>query len=153
MHRRNYSRSDPSITLSSATDFESWLRDASVFAGAKVILIVDGFDALLRDSNRIRAEFLGALRSLRAHCADLTKTHLWGFVAVGLFRILKLTQEALSPFHITDAFQSPNLTEDEVVHLFKEYIEDYALAWDDHVARDIFQRTNGHAGLVCFCFK
>lgn len=144
----NYSPSDPPINLESVSDFTAWLHEA-VFAGCKVLLIVDELQRLHQASAVIRDQFVGALTGLKSQCGAGT-THLWGWLGLGPHSATTLRSRV--PFNVSHAVQAPNFTESEVVTLLREYAAEHGLtAWDDRVARDIYLRTNGHAGLVCFC--
>ena len=142
------------VNLNTTNDVTDWLSidNKEFFGSDKVILIVDDFDKLYSAPTTLRDEILGVLRALKPQCG--TTSCLWGFIAVGPCSILKLTQQSASPFNISDAFLAQSFTEEQVINLFGEFFKDKFLGnWDQRIAEDIYERTSGHAGLVCFCGK
>ncbi len=135
--------------VTSMFEFLCWLED-NFHPDAKLVLIVDDFDVLNQASPSLRQQFLSMLlaaRGFRQRC-------LRGLIAVGTFHLLKLTHSSPFPFHFSAKYECPNFSEQQVVDLFEEFAEAQGLEnWDERIARDIQQRTDGHAGLVCFCGK
>ncbi|UZO01384.1 uncharacterized protein OCT59_012485 [Rhizophagus irregularis] len=46
-------------------------------------------------------------------------------------------------------FQNPNFTQEQVQFLFKEYANEERIIINQEVIKDIYMRTNGHAGWPC----
>lgn len=70
--------------------------------------------------------------------------------AVGPYNILTLPVET-SPFNIRAAVAVHFFSEREVAGLLQQFAQSNGIALDPAVARDIFELTAGHAGLVCAC--
>ncbi|KAF0517974.1 transcriptional regulator [Gigaspora margarita] len=69
--------------------------------------------------------------------------------------ILHLSSDRIttSPFNVRDPFRNPNFTLEQVQTVYKEFENDSKLTIDPEIIEDIFNRTNGHASLVCLCGK
>ncbi|PKK55553.1 hypothetical protein RhiirC2_832089, partial [Rhizophagus irregularis] len=66
---------------------------------------------------------------------------------------LKSDKINVSPFNVKEPFRNPNFTLAQVELLYKAYGKDAKLTIAPEVIKDIYERTNGHAGLVCLCGK
>lgn len=136
-------------SVTSMFEFLCWLEE-NFQPDAKLVLIVDDFDVLNQTSPSLRQQFLSMLLAARG----FRQGYVRGLIAVGTFHLLKLTYSSRFPFHFSAKFKCPNFSEQQVVDLFEEFAEAQGLEnWDERIARDIQQRTDGHAGLVCFCGK
>ncbi|CAG8470380.1 17950_t:CDS:2 [Funneliformis caledonium] len=116
----------------------------------KVVLFFDEFDTLLSPNNvQVCNSLLTNMRVIKTSPYYAIKS----VVGIGTFSILNLntTNRSVSPFNVSDAFQNPNFTEDEVRSIFKEFMNDYSKEIDDQVIKDIHIQTNGHAGLINLC--
>ena len=152
----SYNLYPSSAPISSAATFRTWLSDptnfifktASVPETPKVVLIIDEFDKLYQASQAVKDGFLGALRSLRQEPGCL-----WAVLGVGPYSILTLTSETSTPFTATEAIQISSFTKEEVFQLFTEFAASRLITLPNELIEDIYERTAGHAGLVCYCGK
>ncbi|PKB99271.1 hypothetical protein RhiirA5_462251 [Rhizophagus irregularis] len=115
-----------------------------------VVLFIDEYDSLLEANDDIRSSFLGAIRNIKNSKRDYA---IWSSVAIGPLSILFLKSDKInvSPFNVKEPFRNPNFTLAQVESIYKDYEDDNKLTIAPEVIKDIYERTNGHAGLVCLC--
>ncbi|KAF9172172.1 hypothetical protein BGX20_006216 [Mortierella sp. AD010] len=116
-----------------------------------IVIFMDEFDAIVHAGDiTVRDNFLGILHAIKTS-GDMYAVK--SIVGVGTFNILKLNTDSrlLSPFNVTNAFNNPNFTSEQVKTIFKEFAVEYELEIADEVIEDIFLNTNGHPGLVNLC--
>lgn len=139
-------------TFSSSTGFADIFKESNrdtLFDGKDVVLFIDEFDLIEQLS-----DFDDILHTLRGLKQDRPSKCLQAVVAIGPFSILQLdTERRGSPFNVADAVAVQLFDEAEVIDLFKQLSTARGTDIDTAVARDVFMRTNGHPGLVCFCGK
>jgi hypothetical protein len=136
--------------IESAGDFAAGLAKSGPFK-KPVVLVVDEFDLLYGAApEQVQDSVLNVLRWLRQ---EKKGTWLHSFVAMGPFSILELTGKSGCPFNSRDAVQSPPFTEAQVEDLFAQFSRERGLTLDRRIVRDVFDRTEGHAGCVGFCGK
>ncbi|RIA82228.1 hypothetical protein C1645_879297 [Glomus cerebriforme] len=115
-----------------------------------IVLFFDEFDRIYEMDDNLRSNFLSTLRSIRN---DIESYVIQAIVVVGTFSILHLdsNKKKISPFNIKDAIRNPNFDMEIVQGLFQEFENDNQIQIEQSVIDDIFEQTNGHAGLVCLC--
>jgi hypothetical protein len=75
-------------------------------------------------------------------------------VIIGPFSILQIGKKTkLSPFNVSDTVQVTYFTKEEVISLFGQFSAATKKELERGIVEDIFDRTCGHPGLVCFCGK
>ncbi|KYQ90626.1 hypothetical protein DLAC_09255 [Tieghemostelium lacteum] len=130
------------------------------FLGKKVVLFIDEFDRILSAPDDIKIAFLGQLRAWKP-----IDPYLQSVVAIGPFDILFLDKihpiqplsiktaqsRNYSPFNIIDQIPTNDFTLEEVKKLFKLYQDTNKCTVDPKIVENIFDLTNGHAGLVNLC--
>ncbi|PKY30009.1 hypothetical protein RhiirB3_392248 [Rhizophagus irregularis] len=118
----------------------------------RVVLFIDEFDILREAHDDIKSSFLGVIRAIKNTKENYA---LLSLVAIGPFSILRLSSDRIttSPFNISNPFRNPNFTLEQVQTVFKEFEDDFNLTIDPEIIEDIYNRTNGHAALVCLCGK
>ncbi|KYR00628.1 hypothetical protein DLAC_02654 [Tieghemostelium lacteum] len=130
------------------------------FLGKKVVLFIDEFDRILAAPEEVKIGFLGQLRSWKPF-----DSYLKSVVAIGPFDILFIDKihpiqphsinapksRKYSPFNVIDQIATNDFTLEEVKKLFKLYQDDHACTVDPKIVENIFDLTNGHAGLVNLC--
>ncbi|KAF0519593.1 transcriptional regulator [Gigaspora margarita] len=137
--------------VKSATDFMMKLAKEH-WNDNHVVLFIDEFDTLFEAHDEIKSSFL---RTIRAIKTAKNYDALLSSVAIGPFSILNLSSERMttSPFNIKESFRNPNFTLEQVQTVFKEFENEFNLTIDPEIIEDIYNRTNGHAALVCLCGK
>ncbi|KAF9909470.1 hypothetical protein BX616_011155 [Lobosporangium transversale] len=112
--------------------------------------MIGEFDLLFNASNEIRNQRLQPFHEIRQ------TNHLYtidSIVVCGTFSLqdLSSTNQRVSPFNISEAHRNPYFTLEQTMNLFKQYAEDGRKTIDDQIVHDIFLRSNGHPGMICFC--
>ncbi|PKK72017.1 hypothetical protein RhiirC2_777679 [Rhizophagus irregularis] len=117
---------------------------------ARIILFFDEFDRIYKMDERLRTDFLGILRAIRNNIDSYV---IQAIVVIGTFSILHLdsSTQPTSPFNIRDSVRNPNFDLEQVRVLFREFEEENKMKFESGIIEDIFEQTNGHAGLVCIC--
>lgn len=120
--------------------------------GKKIVIFLDEFDLLLSNDARVaRGELLDTLRAIKQRRGEYA---LQSFIAVGPLSILAVAHdENVSPFNVKDIVTSPIFNLEDIQQLFADYSSSCGIQVEGSVVEDIYQRTKGHAGLVCFCGK
>ncbi|CAI2200524.1 7512_t:CDS:2, partial [Funneliformis geosporum] len=118
----------------------------------RVVLFIDEYDTLDTANDDVKSSFLKVIRGIKARKDEYA---IWSINAVGPFSILHLSSKetTTSPFNVREPFQNPNFTLEQVQILFKEFADEERIIIDQEIVKDIYKRTNGHAGLVCLCGK
>ncbi|RGB41798.1 hypothetical protein C1646_684852 [Rhizophagus diaphanus] len=116
----------------------------------RIILFFDEFDRIYTMDERLRSDFLGVLRAIKN---DIDSYVIQAIVVIGTFSILHLdsSTQPISPFNIRDSVRNPNFDLEQVRVLFREFEEENKMKFESGIIEDIFEQTNGHAGLVCIC--
>jgi hypothetical protein len=134
-------------TIRSASEFQVGLSRSGSLK-KPVVLVVDEFDLLYGAApDEVQDSVLNVLRWLRQ---EREGTWLHSFVALGPFSVLELVGKRGCPF---DLIESPPLTAEQVTDLFDQFAREKKLNLDKRVVRDVYARTEGHAGCVGFCGK
>jgi hypothetical protein len=107
-----------------------------------VVLLVDEFSELYRAPEDIRNGCLQAFREIRNNNAMYA---IRSIISAGTFSILRLnpTNFSISPFNISDSVQAPYFSIEETKTLFHEFAQDNGITIDDHVANDVWAKSNG----------
>ncbi|CAB4484891.1 unnamed protein product [Rhizophagus irregularis] len=115
-----------------------------------VVFFIDEYDVLLEANDDIKSSFLGTIRNIKNSKRDYA---ILSSVAIGPLSILFLKSDKINvpPFNVIKPFRNPNFTLAQVESLYKEYEDDNKLTIVPEVIKDIYEQTNGHAGLVCLC--
>ncbi|PKY53660.1 hypothetical protein RhiirA4_499407 [Rhizophagus irregularis] len=130
--------------VKSSDDF--WLKfQKKKWNDNRVVLFIDEFDALLEAHDDIKSSFLGVIRAIKNTKENYA---LLSLVAIGPSSILRLSSD-----NISNLFRNPNFTLEQVQTVYKEFEDDFDLTIDPEIIEDIYNRTNGHAALVCLCGK
>ncbi|CAB4395088.1 unnamed protein product [Rhizophagus irregularis] len=118
----------------------------------QVVLFIDEYDELFGANDDVKSSFLGTIRSIKNAKRFYA---LWSSVVIGPLSILfpKTDKRNVFPFNVLDSLRNPNFTLAQVESLYKAYENDAKLTIAPEVIKDIYERTNGHAGLVCLCGK
>jgi len=152
--------------------FAQLFLDNGAFKGKKVVLVIDEFDHILLN-DIVKRDVLNIFRHIklnRNYC-------IHAVVIIGPFSLVQMASDTsklrdnmeiegqteqttnptdsslLSPFNIRDCLQILFLSQSEVLALFKQFEVECQEKIDDLILKDIFLRTNGHKGLVCFLGK
>ncbi|RIB02180.1 hypothetical protein C2G38_903729 [Gigaspora rosea] len=137
--------------VKSATDFMKKLAKEH-WNDNPVVLFIDEFDKLFESYDEIRSSFLSTFRAIKNAKHNYA---LLSSVVIGPFSILHLDSERItsSPFNVKESFRNPNFTLEQVQTVFMEFENEFNLTIDSEIIEDIYNRTNGHAALVCLCGK
>ncbi|CAG8719209.1 14047_t:CDS:2, partial [Rhizophagus irregularis] len=137
--------------VKSASDFKLKFRKEQ-WNDKQVVLFIDEYDELFGAKDDVKSSFLAAIRSIKNTKRSYA---LWSSVVIGPLSILFLKSDKInvSPFNVKEPFRNPNFTLAQVESLYKAYGKDAKLTIAPEVIKDIYERTNGHAGLVCLCGK
>eukprot|EP01132_Coremiostelium_polycephalum_P001352 gene1352-1707_t len=141
----------PDKTTSSAIPEDIKIDFSSVFDKKDVVLFIDEFDRLFTVDIQVRSQILGQLRTWKQSKEDLI---IKSVVAIGTFKILFLNntlERFYSPFNVIDQMPSRDFTQDEVSCLFKTFQDIKGVTVDKKIQINIFEITDGHAGLVNLC--
>jgi len=123
----------------------------ALFEGKRVVLFIDEFDLLEHAATAVHDEVLHVLRGLKQ---SGSKNCLHSVVAVGPFSILRLnTERSGSPFNVSDAVPVDLFSQEQVSSLFVQLAKARHARVDAQIAADVFDRTDGHPGLVAWCGK
>lgn len=128
-----------SDTTSFQTFFEKMNKD--------VVLFFDEFDVLL--GSPFIDEFLGTLRTIKQG----KDTGIFSVVIIGPLNVLNAANRNYSPFNVSVSESAPYFDSSECKSLFQEFSENAGITLESGIVEDIFSRTSGHPGLVCFCGK
>lgn len=138
-------------TIKSGDDFLNVFSTPSSPFDKPVVLFVDEFDMLYSvASDEVQDSMLNVLRHLKQR-PDLS--NLQAFVGIGPYSVLQLIGKSSSPFNIRDAIKSPPLTLEQVEDLFQQFEKERGMSLDKRIVLDVYARTEGHAGCVCYCGK
>ena len=117
-----------------------------------LILILDEFDAMIEEG--ITA-VVSAFRNIYIQRIDEVglateqKSHLLhGVALIGVRSVLGIENETGSPFNVQRSLKIPNLTYEEVYHMFEWYEKDSGQKVEEEVVRQLYYETNGQPGLV-----
>ena len=75
---------------------------------------------------------------------------LHGLALIGVRAVLGLDSQRGSPFNVQRSLRVPNLTEDEVVELFRQYQDESGQEVEPEVVGEVYRATRGQPGLVCW---
>jgi hypothetical protein len=112
-----------------------------------IVLFIDKFDLAL--GSDCIDQFFNVLRCLQQG----RNTGVRSMVLIGTSNILKATNQTVSSFSICNTLVSPYFTLEECQELFKDFTEKTKVILESGIVDDIFARTQGHPGFVCFCGK
>ncbi|MEK8015673.1 MAG: AAA-like domain-containing protein [Candidatus Parabeggiatoa sp.] len=119
-----------------------------------LILIFDEFDAL---SETIIAKLVSVFRNiyhsrrLQNDKPTAEKNYLLHSLAlIGVRAALGVENVKGSPFNVQRSVHIPNLTHDEVVHLFNEYQQESGQVCEPEVVERIWYEFQGQPGLTCW---
>ena len=107
-----------------------------------VILAIDEFDKLPRRViDRLISLFRDMYLRRSGHC-------LHGLALIGVRGVLGVESERGSPFNIQRSLHVPNLSEDEVAELFRQYQHESGRKVEPDVVAEVCRVTRGQPGLV-----
>jgi len=119
-----------------------------------LVLILDEFDALPEESiNAIVSAFrnIYILRTDEMLKSFEQKTYLLhGVALIGVRSVLGIENQKGSPFNIQHSVHVPNLTNDEVIEMFRWYERESGQKVDESVIWKIYDETLGQPGLTCW---
>ena len=115
------------------------------FKGDKpLILVIDEVDAL-------RSEVLSLLvHFFREMYHERQLYNLHGLALVGVRAVAGVESTRGSPFNVQRSLHVENFSFDEVKDLFNQYMDEYGQKVTDEVIRLVYEKTDGHPGLVCW---
>ena len=128
--------------------FPNWNSFAEFFSPVggvfdrPVILLIDEFDSLPRPViDRL-------VQLFRNMYLKRSKYLLHGLALIGVRAVLGLDSQRGSPFNVQRSLHVPNLTEDEVVELFRQFQEEPGQEVDPWVVHEVYRVTRGQPGLA-----
>jgi hypothetical protein len=137
------------FTMHSGEEFVS-LFDKKIVGNKKIVLFIDEFDVIASNAE-VKDDILNTIRVLKE---DRSSHCIHSMVVIGVYKIVRLNTSVGSPFNTSDAVVVPQLTFDGITAMFDYYIScRTGRRIDAEVYKDIFNLTNGHAGLVSMCGK
>ena len=117
-----------------------------------LILILDEFDAL---AETVISGLVGVFRNIyirRRYQADTPTADqdylLHGLALIGVRAVLGVENVSGSPFNVQRSLHIPNLTFDEVVHMFQWYEQESGQSIEPAVVERLFYETQGQPGLI-----
>ncbi len=88
------------------------------------------------------------LHTIRAYYHNRTKHNLKSIVLVGVSNITGIIQDNASPFNISDNFDIPYFTEEEVFELYEQHESENGQLFKADVKKQVSHITAGQPGLV-----
>ncbi|MGD2085587.1 MAG: AAA-like domain-containing protein [Candidatus Aminicenantes bacterium] len=142
----------PITSIKTQTKFQEIFKRN--FLDKPLILILDEFDALWETAiNAVVSVFRNIYIK---HLDEITKlagqkSYLLHAVAlIGVRSVLGIENKKGSPFNIQRSVHIPNLTFDEVSHLFGWYEKESGQKVEPAVIESVYRETNGQPGLTCW---
>lgn len=143
----------------SAADFKMFFSKNFQFCSKPAILVIDEASNLFYNAlmiNDVSTEFIGAIRDLKV---DEVNYCLRGLVLVGTEAIKEAlaiypssSTYSISPFSVEFTLPTTPFTKPQVMDLLDQFAKEKNISLDkDDIARDIFELTAGHRGLVGVC--
>lgn len=121
---------------------------------APLILILDEFDSLPEDAiNKIVSAFRNIYTTRMDQINKTTeqkKYLLHGLALIGIRSVLGIGNDKGSPFNVQKSLQIPNLTHNEVKHLFQWYKNVSNQEVKAEVVDRLYNETSGQPGLTCW---
>jgi hypothetical protein len=77
---------------------------------------------------------------------------LQSVVTIGPYNIICYTKKQLSPFNVSDHWDIPYFTKQQVEQLFRDFQESWSVVLENGIVDHIYI-TLGHPGMVCWCGK
>ncbi|KAF9206462.1 hypothetical protein BGZ49_002382 [Haplosporangium sp. Z 27] len=120
------------------------------FVNENIVVLIDEFDILFDASDKIRDDCLSLFRGIRQN-NDLYSID--SIVVYGTFGLqyLRTRNIRVSPFNFNETIKNPYFTFEQTKRLSDEYATDEMITIDDRTVLDVFQKSNGHPGMVCLC--
>lgn len=112
-----------------------------------VTLFFDEFDLLL--SSPFIQNFLDLMRGIKHSMENITG--ILSIVLIGPSKILLTGNFNSSSFNVNMSYEAPYFDLPQVENLFQDFCDTTKVRLEDGIVQDIFDRTSGHPGLVCFC--
>jgi hypothetical protein len=128
--------------------FPDWNSFAHFFSLAggyfdrPLVLLIDEFDSLPR------ATIDRLVQLFRNMYLKRDSYLLHGLALIGVRAVLGLDSQRGSPFNVQRSLHVPNLTEQEVAELFRQYQEESGQEVDPWVVGEVFRVTRGQPGLA-----
>jgi len=149
------------LSLTFQKEFESiaeWKDLFKLFSNTyfnkPLILIIDEFDALEDDFiNKFANEFRNIYlrRQVQKNVKSAEKSCLLhGLALIGVRSVLGIENVKGSPFNVQRSIHIPNLTCDEVHHIFNWYEKESKQTIDPQVITSIYDEFMGQPGLTCW---
>jgi len=133
------------INLNQLEEWNDWMnlfhKDSELF-NKPLILFIDEFDKLPK-------EIIDQVVSMFRHMY-LTRDEyvLHGLALVGVRSVLGVDSKKGSPFNVQRSIHIPNLTLDEVQHMFNDYQSESEQNIEPQVIHNLYEATNGQPGLI-----
>jgi len=116
-------------------------RDNNLF-GKPVILFIDEFDSL---PPKVIDRLVTMFRDMYLKREDYL---LHGLALIGVRAVLGVESLRGSPFNIQRSLHVPNLTQEEVGDMFRQYQEESGQKIEPEVVKSLYDSTRGQPGLV-----
>ncbi len=107
-----------------------------------LILLIDEFDTI---PSSLISLVVAQFRELYLH-REINWLH--GLALIGVQAVLGVDSDSGSPFNIQKSLHVPNLTEEEVIDLYRQYQDESGQKIAPDVVAEVFRVTNGQPGLV-----
>jgi hypothetical protein len=139
-------------------DIQKWAHFSELFSkkyfNKPVIIILDEFDALdevyiNKFANEFREMYIGRKNEILSKSSEKSCI-LHGLALIGVRSVLGIENVKGSPFNVQRSVHIPNLTFDEVNHLYQWYQKDTNQQIDSDVIYRIYYEFNGQPGLTCW---
>eukprot|EP00981_Chlorochromonas_danica_P005540 scaffold1129_cov164-Ochromonas_danica.AAC.5 len=141
---------EDSVTLRSGADFINLFLVKHNEQKERVVLYIDEFD-VLQQNEVVLTSLLNALRGIKSR---INLYHLHSVVIIGVTGVhhLNTKDRCSSPFNTSEVMVVPNLTLSGIGAMFADYQRcRHGRVVSEEVVKDVYELTNGHAGLVSMC--
>ncbi|KAF2072421.1 hypothetical protein CYY_006256 [Polysphondylium violaceum] len=124
----------------------TFFSNPNIFQGKKIILFLDEFDYIFSGSNEV-------INSINSQFGILQKGKncIQSCVAIGTYKVRDIVKGSGNcPFDQVHLLPN-NFTREEVFSLYNVFETKQKVLIDKKVKEEIFEKTDGHAGLVNYC--
>jgi hypothetical protein len=133
------------LNIKEINSWEQWLELFHKKSGLfkkPLILLIDEFDKL---PNEIIDQAVAMFRDIYLSREDFV---LHGLALIGVRAVLGVNSKKGSPFNIQRSIHIPNLTFDEVQHMFDDYQSESGQNIEPQVIQNLYDATSGQPGLI-----
>ncbi|MCP4113361.1 MAG: hypothetical protein GY749_48825 [Desulfobacteraceae bacterium] len=127
------------------TDWDEWIdlfaADRGLFE-KPIILFIDEFDSL---PAHVIDRLVSLFRDIYLNRQDYS---IHGLALIGVRAVLGVESSQGSPFNIQRSLHVPNLTQEEVEDLYRQYQEESGQVIEQDVVSEVLKVTRGQPGLV-----